>query len=36
MSIWYARPWKTTLKYTFDGLIYAATTAATFSWLWPM
>jgi len=35
MSIWYSRSWSTTLKTTFDGLIYALVTAAVFCWLWP-
>jgi hypothetical protein len=34
-SIWYKRPWSTTLKQTFDGLIYALLTAGAFGWLWP-
>jgi hypothetical protein len=34
-SIWYSRSWKTTLKSTFDGLIYALLTASVFGWLWP-
>lgn len=34
-SIWYRRAWSTTLKSTFDGLIYASLTAGTFGWLWP-
>jgi hypothetical protein len=34
-SIWYRRAWSTTLKYTFDGLLYALMTAGTFGWLWP-
>lgn len=34
-SIWYRRPWSTTLKSFFDGLIYALITAGTFGWLWP-
>jgi hypothetical protein len=34
-SIWKAVAWSTTLKYLFDGLLYALTTAATFAWLWP-
>ncbi|MCB0497920.1 MAG: hypothetical protein KDC79_17405 [Cyclobacteriaceae bacterium] len=34
-SIWYKRPWSTTLKSVFDGLIYALVTAGTFGWLWP-
>ncbi len=35
MSIWYKRAWSTTIKATFDGLIYALLTAGTFGWLWP-
>ncbi len=35
-SIWYKRSWMSTLKSTFDGLIYAMLTAGTFGWLWPM
>ena len=34
-SIWYKRKWSTTVKNTFDGLIYALLTAGTFGWLWP-
>jgi hypothetical protein len=34
-SIWYHRPWSTTLKHTLDGLIYALLTGGTFGWLWP-
>ena len=34
-SIWYKRAWSTTLKNTFDGLIYALVTAGLFGWLWP-
>ena len=34
-SIWYARKWSTTLKSTFDGLIYAVITGLIFAWLWP-
>lgn len=33
-SIWYHRKWSTTLKFMFDGLIYATTTGALFAWLW--
>lgn len=33
-SIWYSRPWPTTLKHTFDGLIYGLLTGGTFGWLW--
>ena len=35
MSIWYRRAWSTTIKATFDGLIYALITATMFAWLWP-
>ncbi len=35
-SIWYKRAWSTTLKSTFDGLIYALLTAGVFGWLWPV
>ncbi len=35
MSIWYWRAWSMTLKSTFDGVIYALITGATFAWLWP-
>jgi hypothetical protein len=34
-SIWYKRAWSTTLKSTFDGLVYALLTAGSFGWLWP-
>lgn len=34
-SIWYSRPWSTTLKLTLDGLIYSLLTGGTFGWLWP-
>ena len=34
-SIWYKRAWSTTLKSTFDGLVYALLTAGAFGWLWP-
>lgn len=34
-AIWYYHGWGSTLKSTFDGLIYAALTAGTFGWLWP-
>ena len=33
-SIWYNRPWSTTLKLTFDGLIYGLLTGGAFGWLW--
>ena len=34
-SIWYNRPWSTTLKMTLDGLIYGLLTGGVFGWLWP-
>lgn len=34
-SIWYKRKWSTTIKGTFDGLVYALLTGGTFGWLWP-
>lgn len=34
-SIWYKRAWSSTLKSTFDGLVYALFTAGIFGWLWP-
>jgi len=34
-SIWYNRPWSTTLKHSFDGLIYGLLTGGAFGWLWP-
>jgi hypothetical protein len=34
-SIWYKRAWGTTLRSTFDGLVYGLLTAGTFGWLWP-
>jgi hypothetical protein len=34
-SIWYHRPWSTTLKMTLDGLIYGLLTGGVFGWLWP-
>ena len=33
--IWYKRSVGTTLRTTFDGLVYALLTAGTFGWLWP-
>jgi hypothetical protein len=35
-SIWYNRPWSTTLKLTLDGLIYGLLTGGAFGWLWHM
>jgi hypothetical protein len=34
-TIWYRRSTVTSLKNTFDGLIYALVTAGVFGWLWP-
>ena len=34
-SIWYKQKWSTTLKNTFDGLVYGLFTAGVFGWLWP-
>jgi Flp pilus assembly protein TadB len=34
-SIWFGRPWSTTVKNTIDGVIYAVITAGVFGWLWP-
>ncbi|MGD9902876.1 MAG: hypothetical protein AB7U83_05360 [Vicinamibacterales bacterium] len=35
MTIWYKRSVTTTLKSTFDALVYACLTAGAFGWLWP-
>ena len=34
-SIWEGRSWGNTLKFWFDGLIYACLTAGVFGWRWP-
>jgi len=34
-SIWKGVPWRITVNYLFDGLLYALATGATFAWLWP-
>jgi hypothetical protein len=34
-SIWYHRPWSTTIRHTLDGLIYGCLTGGAFGWLWP-
>jgi hypothetical protein len=34
-TIWYSQKWMTTLRNTFDGLVYALLTAGVFGWLWP-
>jgi hypothetical protein len=33
--IWKGGRWDTTLKHTFDGLVYALLTGGVFGWLWP-
>jgi hypothetical protein len=35
MGIWWAYPWKRSVKYVVDGVIYALIVGATFAWLWP-
>ena len=35
MTIWYRRPWITTIKSTIDGVLYGCLTAAAFALLWP-
>lgn len=35
LSIWYRRAWSITIKWSVDGLIYAALTGAIMGWLWP-
>lgn len=35
MAIWYQRSVTTTLKSTFDGLLYGCLTGGAFGWLWP-
>lgn len=35
ITIWYNKPWRSTLKMSLDGLIYALFTAGMFGWLWP-
>ena len=34
-SIWKGTPWKVTLKFVFDGVVYGLVTAGAFAWLWP-
>lgn len=34
-SIWYGKPWSSTIKYIIDGIIYGLLIAGTFGWLWP-
>lgn len=35
-TIWYKRKWTTSLKSTFDALLYALFTGGVFGWLWPL
>jgi hypothetical protein len=34
-SIWFSRPWGTTVRNVIDGLVYGLVTGGTFGWLWP-
>lgn len=34
-SIWKGVPWRVTLRFMLDGLVYALLTAGCFAWLWP-
>jgi hypothetical protein len=34
-TIWFRKPWLTSFKASFDGLIYAVATGLIFTWLWP-
>lgn len=34
-AIWKGLPWGIVMRFTIDGLAYAAVTAGTFAWLWP-
>lgn len=34
-SIWGGKPWSSTIRGMFDGLLYACLTAGSFGWLWP-
>ncbi len=34
-TIWKGQSWGATLKFMFDGLLYAFATAGTFGWMWP-
>ena len=33
-TIWFGKPWTTSLKASFDGVVYALITAGVFGWLW--
>jgi hypothetical protein len=34
-SIWFSRPWSSTVMQLFDAFVYALLTAGTFGWRWP-
>jgi hypothetical protein len=34
-SIWFGRPWSSTIKHLADSLVFALMTAGTFAWRWP-
>lgn len=34
-SVWKGVPWRVTVKFIVDGVIYGLVTAGTFGWLWP-
>jgi hypothetical protein len=34
-SIWWGKPWRSTVKDMIDGLVYGLVTAGVFGWLWP-
>lgn len=34
-AIWYGKPWRVTIKYVIDGVIYGLLMGGTFGWLWP-
>ncbi|MFK7742084.1 MAG: hypothetical protein AB8H80_17340 [Planctomycetota bacterium] len=34
-TIWKGIPWAVTLRFAFDGTLYALVTAGAFAWLWP-
>jgi hypothetical protein len=34
-AIWYGKPWRVTIKYAIDGLVYGLLMGGVFGWLWP-
>lgn len=34
-SIWYGKPWASSIKHVVDGVIYGLIAGAVFAWLWP-